>query len=65
MITVGEETMPYEEGFTVATLLERIEDGHKYVVVRLNDQPVSRPNFEKTPVPNGSKVVLIPMIAGG
>jgi hypothetical protein len=26
---------------------------------------VSRPNFDKTPVPDNSEVFLIPMIAGG
>ena len=65
MITIGEESIRYEQGLTVAKLLEGIADGHKYAVVRLNGKPVSRPNFEKTPVPDGSEVLLIPMIAGG
>ena len=65
MITVGEEKIPWQEGMTVATLLETIEDGHKYAVVRVNGKVVSRPNFGQTPIPDKAQIRLIPMIAGG
>jgi thiamine biosynthesis protein ThiS len=65
MITVGEEKIPWKAGMTVAQVMEAIEDGHKYAVVRLNGKPVSRPNFDKTPVPDESEVIPIPMVAGG
>ena len=65
MITAGEKKIPWKSGMTVAQVMEAIEDGHKYAVVRLNGKPVSRPNFDKTPVPDHSEVIPIPMVAGG
>ena len=50
---------------TVAALLEELEDGHIYAVVKLNGKLVSRPHFKTTPVPDSAQVVPIPMIAGG
>ena len=50
---------------TVADLLVDIEDGDKYVVVRVDEEYVSRPNFGKTRIPDGAQIYLIPMIAGG
>ncbi len=49
----------------MATLLARLTDGHIYAVVKLDGKLVSRPHFNVTPVPDGSRVTLIPMIAGG
>jgi len=65
MITVGDEKMDWHEGMTVAQVLETIEDGQQYAVVRVNGKPVSRPNFDKTPVPDHAEIIPIPMIAGG
>lgn len=50
---------------TLATLLDELPDGHSYAVVKLNGKLVSRPHFAMTTVPNGSRVIPIPMIAGG
>jgi thiamine biosynthesis protein ThiS len=50
---------------TVSDLLRILEDPYPYVVVRINEKIVSRPNFDETPVPDDSDVFLIPMIAGG
>ena len=65
MITVSGQDFPWREGMTVADLLQEIDDAHPYAVVRINDRYVSRPHFDKTTVPDGSTVFLIPMIAGG
>ena len=65
MITVSEKSFPWREGMTVADLLKQIGDSHPYAVVRINDSYVTRPNFEKTIIPDNSEVFLIPMIAGG
>lgn len=65
MITVGKEKISWEKGMTVAQVLEAVEDGHKYAVVRVNGKLVSRPNFEKTPVPDRAEFIPVPMIAGG
>ena len=65
MIKVGDEQVQWHEGMTVASLLEQRDDGHMYAVVRLNGRLISRPKFDSTPVPDGSEVVLIPMVSGG
>jgi len=65
VITIGDEKIPWQEGMTVARVLEELNDGHFYAVVRVNGELVSRPNFEKTPVPDHAEIILIPMIAGG
>ncbi len=65
MIKVGEVKRPWSEGMTVADLLAELDDGSTYAVVRVNEEYVSRPNFGKTPIPDGAQIYLIPMIAGG
>ncbi len=65
MISVSGHKVPWREGITVADLLEEIKDPHPYAVVRINDRYVSKPNFDKTTIPDNSEVFLIPMIAGG
>ena len=65
MVHVGEQNIPWRDGLTVATLLGTLKDGHIYAVVKLNGKLVSRPHFKTTPVPDGARVTLIPMIAGG
>jgi len=65
VIRVGGKTYRWKPGMTVADLLEEIRDPYPYVVVRINERYVSRPDFEKTPIPDGAEVFLVPMIAGG
>jgi thiamine biosynthesis protein ThiS len=65
MIQVAGKQMAWREGMTVSDLLEALEDPHPYAVVRINEQYVTRPNFEHTSVPDDAEVFLIPMIAGG
>ena len=65
MISFDDTQIPWQEGLTMAGLLEKVADGHKYAVVKMNDRLVSRPYFETTLVPDGARVTPIPMIAGG
>ncbi len=65
MIQVGGQQFSWREGMTIADLLEELKDPHPYVVVRINEQYVSRPNFAKTIIPDDAEIFLIPMIAGG
>jgi len=65
MITVSGKQHAWREGMTVADLLKDMQDSHPYAVVRINETYVSRPNFEKTVIPDGTEVFLVPMIAGG
>jgi thiamine biosynthesis protein ThiS len=65
MIRVRGKEHPWREGMTVADLLKELDDPYPYAVVRMNDRVISRPNFEKTKIPDGAELFLIPMIAGG
>ncbi len=65
MIKVGKKDLPWREGMTVADLLKDLGDSFPYEVVRINEKTVSKPNFDKTLVPDNSEVFLIPMITGG
>ena len=65
MIRVSDKNIDWRAGMTITDLLKEIDDPHPYAVVRVNDAYVSRPNFEKTTIPDNSQVFLIPMVAGG
>lgn len=65
MIQVAGKQMAWREGMTVSDLLDELKDPHPYAVVRINEQYITRPNFEHTLVPDGAAIFLIPMIAGG
>jgi thiamine biosynthesis protein ThiS len=65
MIKVGKKDLPWRPGMTVADLLKDLGDPYPYAVVRINDKTVSKPNFDKTHVPDNSEVFLLPTVAGG
>ena len=65
MIFLNDEALPWHEGMTVAELLKGVHDAHHYVVVRVNDRYVSKPNFDTCKIPDRSVLYLIPMVAGG
>ena len=65
MIKVADHTINWREGMTISDLLIEINDPHPYAVVRINQSYVSRPNFDKTIIPDDAEVYLIPMVAGG
>ena len=65
MIKVSENTITWREGMTISDLLDELGDPHPYAVVRINQTYVSRPNFDRTTIPDDAEVFLIPMIAGG
>ena len=65
MIQVAGKQITWREGMTVSDLLDELKDPYPYAVVRINQQYVTRPNFEHTFVPDDAEIYLIPMIAGG
>jgi thiamine biosynthesis protein ThiS len=65
MIRVRGKAHPWRKGMTVADLLRALDDPYPYAVVRMDGQVISRPNFEKTAIPDGVEIFLVPMIAGG
>jgi len=65
MIKVADHTIDWHAGMTISDLLIEINDPHPYAVVRIDQTYVSRPNFDKTTIPDNAEVFLIPMVAGG
>ena len=65
MIKVADKQVTWRAGITISDLLDELADPHPYAVVRINEEYVSRLNFDKTTIPDDSEVFLIPMIAGG
>jgi sulfur carrier protein ThiS len=66
MIRVGDHIqIPWRAGITVSEVLDRVPDGHECAAVRVNGRIVARPRFVLTPVPDGARIDLVPMIAGG
>jgi thiamine biosynthesis protein ThiS len=65
MIKVADHTVDWHAGMTISDLLIEINDPHPYAVVRIDQTYVSRPNFDKTIIPDNAEVYLIPMVAGG
>jgi len=65
MIKVAGHTVDWRAGMTISDLLIEINDPHPYAVVRIDQTYVSRPNFDKTIIPDNAEVYLIPMVAGG
>ena len=65
MIRVGEREVAWQKGMTVSRLLEALGETFPYAVVRIDDQVVSRPNFDRTLVPDNCQIYLIPLVAGG
>ena len=65
MIKIKGKEFPWREGMTVADLLKDLGDSYTYVLVRINHKQVSRPDFDKTVIPDNSEVFLVPMVAGG
>lgn len=66
MVRIGDRLeISWHAGMTVADVVDRVPEGRDCAAVRVNGRIVARPNFHRTPVPDGAQVHLVPMIAGG
>ncbi|BBO75022.1 hypothetical protein DSCW_24390 [Desulfosarcina widdelii] len=65
MVYLDDIAIAWQEGMTVADLLDDVAADYHYAVVKLDGRLVSRPHFASTPVTDGSRIVPLPMIAGG
>ena len=64
-ITVNGRNTNWIENESVKQLLTRVKYTFPLVVVKINDKLVLRKNFEKTLIPDKSKIDVIHMISGG
>lgn len=65
MILVDDQSVAWEEGMTLADLLEQLPDVRFCSVVRLNGKLVSSPRFHETKIPDHAVIQLLPLVAGG
>jgi sulfur carrier protein ThiS len=65
MIKVSGKVVDWYEGMTISDLLNEINDPRPYPVVRIDNKYVSRPDFDRTAIPDKAEVFLIPMVVGG
>lgn len=64
-IIVNGRKTDWIEHETVKQLLKRIKYTFPLVVVKINDNLILRSNYEKTIIPDKSKIDVIHMISGG
>lgn len=65
MINVDDKHIPWREEMTITELIEALGEAYEYPAVRVNNKIISRPQFDQTLVPDGARVFLIPLVAGG
>jgi len=64
-IVVNGRKTDWVENESVKQLLTRIKYTFPLVVVKINDKLILRRNFDKTIIPDKSKIDVIHMISGG
>ena len=64
-IEVNGRKFDWFENESVKDLLKRIKYTFPLVIVKINDKIVLRSNYDKTIIPDKSKIDVIHMISGG
>ena len=64
-ITVNGKPADFVENETIDKLLKRMNFVFQLVVVKIDGVVVPKPEFERTVVPDGSRVEVIHLISGG
>ena len=64
-IEVNGRKFDWHKNESVKKMLKRVKYTFPLVVVKINDEIVLRSEFEKTIIPNNSKIEVIHMISGG
>lgn len=65
MIRVKNRHIDWQEGISLAGLLETLGDSFPYAAALVNGQYVSRRDFETVNVPDQAEVVFIAGVGGG
>ena len=65
MITVNGNELEWEEGMTVALVLERMKYTSHLILVKVNGEVVPQTSFSEAAVPDGAVVEAIHLIGGG
>ncbi|HHV46635.1 MAG TPA: sulfur carrier protein ThiS [Tissierellia bacterium] len=65
MITVNGREFPYEEGLTVANLLQKKGYTFKMITVKINGNVIKKDEYETTLIRDGDNVQVLHHVAGG
>lgn len=65
MITVNGKTIPYEEGMTVARVLEKCCYTFPLIIVRVNGQLVPKEDYPHYSIQDGDEIQALHMMGGG
>ncbi len=65
MIRVNRDEIPWEEGLTVAALLQRLRYTYPHIIVTIDGEVVHTEAYESRLIPDGANVRVIHLIAGG
>ena len=65
VIHVNGKAVPWHGEMAVTTLIRTLREAYIYPVVRIDNKIISRPLFDQTAVPDGTRDFLIPLVAGG
>lgn len=61
----GQYEVTWRPGMTVQDLLDELKFSFRMIAVKVNGQPVLRPDFAATPVPDFAEVQAIHLVGGG
>ena len=64
-LTVNGESREFEEGTTLATLVESLELKAERLVALVNEDIVERSRYSETPLADGDTVELVTFLPGG
>ncbi len=64
-ITVNGNTVNWEEGMTIASLLTKLNYTFKMLVIKVNGTLIKKDSYDQTLVPPGADVAIIHLISGG
>jgi sulfur carrier protein ThiS len=65
MITVGDKTLPWQEGLTLADIVRELDLPGGYAYASLDGKLIWKKDWATTPVPDGAKIRFRGIIAGG
>jgi sulfur carrier protein len=64
-ITVNGNTIEWEDGMTISSLLIKMNYTFKMLIIKLNGVLVKKHLYDETLVPEGADVAVIHLISGG
>jgi thiamine biosynthesis protein ThiS len=64
-ITVNGNTVEWEEGMTITSLLKKMNFTFRMLVIKVNGNLIKKDQYENTIIPQNADVAVIHLISGG